>query len=174
MYGMAYSMMSTAPPQPPFSHSSFRDDAMVQDVTDWLANHRTGFMSILDCGCHDGRLAKMLMAAGVKIGRIRYYAFDVADASVQAVREEQERGVFKDFAHFEIVLREIIDMAGYRPGAFHLIVVNNILHEIRPEYIPRVLQKFNELLARSTGKLAIIDMEELPAEECEPCAVTWS
>src|ERR1051325_6459093 len=174
MFGMVVPVMSIAPLQSSFSHFSFRDDAMVQDVGDWLANHRTRIINILDCGCHDGRLAKMMMAAGLELSRIRYFVFDVADASVQAVRAEQERGVFKDYARFEIVLREIIDMAGYKAATFHLIVVNNLLHEVKPEYIPRVLHKFNELLARPTGKLAIIDMEELPTEECEPYAITWS
>lgn len=170
---MVIMMIPSGTPKNSFNHSSFRDDATIQYVVEWLANHRAGIMSILDCGCQDARLAKMLMAAGVKLERIRYDAFDMADASVQAVRAEQDRSAFKDFADFKIVLREIIDMDGFKPGSFHLIVVNNLLHEVKPEYIPRVLQKFNELLARPGGRLAMIDMEELPPEEFEPTAITF-
>lgn len=150
------------------NYFAFREDAAIQLIADLLADPDRE-ISILDCGCHDARLAKAMMRAGLDVSRLRYFGIDENRAIVQAVQEED----FKDYRRFQIMLRDISDVGGHEAGAFDLIVVNNLLHEVLPERIPSMLAKLNDLLARPDGKLFLVDMEELTAEDCEPWAVTW-
>jgi SAM-dependent methyltransferase len=162
----------TATPENPLSHFSYRDDATIQNVVDWLANHDAE-IRILDCGCGGARLAKaMLETNSLDLNRIRYFGFDSDQANVRTVKSEKERGVFSDYKEFDVMLRDITDTLGYKSGVFDLILVTNILHEVLAEEIPQVLLKLNKLIANPAGRLAVIDMEELPPEVCEPWAVT--
>jgi hypothetical protein len=157
----------------PFDRTTFREDAAIQDINDYLAQ-RSGWIKVLDCGSHDCRLARAMMAARLDIGRIRYFAFDMDETSVNSVRAEMEYGDFKGFRHFDIRQRRITDIADYKTYSFQLIFLNNLLHEVFVEDIPFVLRQLNKLLARPDGKLSIIDMAELPEPESELWAVTWT
>jgi SAM-dependent methyltransferase len=163
--------MLTTPLENPPSHFSYRDDATIQNVVDRLANDHAD-LRMLDCGCGDARLAKAMMETGsVDLNRIRYFGFDSDQTLVRSVKSEKEREVFSNYKEFDVRLHDITDPLAYEDRSFDLILVNNIIHEIAAKDIAQVVLKLNKLLTDPKGRLAVIDMEELPLEVCEPWAV---
>ena len=154
-------------------HFSFRHDVTVENVRDCLAKSRG--ISLFDCGCGDGDLPKALQRAGLDTTCIRYFGMDQDNRRILTARAEYENGAFGKYQSFDASIREIENLAGYQPTSMDVIVLNNILHEIATERIPRTLVGLNSLLARPHGVLCIVDMEELPADEVfEPWAVTFA
>jgi ubiquinone/menaquinone biosynthesis C-methylase UbiE len=166
-------MALALPPNEPSDRFSFRQDMAIKELETLLALHPSRGIHVLDCGFRDWRLAKAMMASGLNVRRIFYRGFDVSYAAVQAAHAEQERGAFADFWGFEVKQRNLKDLAGYRSRSFHLIMLNNVLHEVPAEDIPLVLLSLNRLLARK-ATLSIIDMEQMPPDEFEPWAILWN
>jgi hypothetical protein len=152
---------------------SFHDDALVQEVGSLLAR-RPGTINILDCGCGDCRLARALMVAHLATKRINYDGFDLDQPMVRAARAEKLQGRFAPFKRFEVSLRETPDLAGYKQGSYHLVVLRHLLHEIGPESLPQVFRKVKALLVPRGGTVCIVDIEELPADVDERWAVMWT
>ncbi len=166
-------MVLALPTNQPPDRFSFRQDMAIKELENLLVLHPSKGIHVLDCGFLDCSLAKAMMASGLNVSRIFYCGIDVSDVAVNAARAEQERGAFADFGGFEVRQRALIDLLGYKRVSFHLILLNNVLHEVQADAIPPVLRSLNELLARG-ATLSIIDMEQLPPDEFELWAIFWN
>lgn len=152
-------------------HFAFRHDATVETVRDRLWESRS--ISLLDCGCGDGSLPRALLKGSLDVKRIRYEGTDQDNRSVLTTRADYDSGAFGQYESFNLSVREIDDVAGLEPTSFDVIVLNNIVHEILTEKLPKVLVSLNSLLIRPKGVLCIVDMEELPSDDSfEPWAIT--
>lgn len=151
---------------------AFRHDVTVETVRDCL--ERTRRMRLLDCGCALGGLPRALFQAGLDVARIQYFGTDQNRQSVLTARAQYQLGNLGKYQTFCAIVREIEDFDGFEVTPFDVIVMNNILHEIPKETLPRVLRRLNALLVQQHGLLCIVDMEELPCDEpSEPWAITF-
>lgn len=150
--------------------SSLRDDLPVTVIASLLTQNAE--VRILDLGCGQCRLARALVDSRLDLSKLSYHGIELSASLVSEVRAEQRRGVFKGFKSFEVKIRELTDLKGYDRAAFNVISSSNVLHEVWPDLFPGLLRDANRLLAPS-GRLCLIDMERLPANEKEPYAVLW-
>jgi len=148
---------------------SFRDDVTIDTIRDQLAKHSS--VRLLDCGCGEGPLPAAMARAGLPVSRIVYHGLDQDERCVKQARAHAHRAGYEKP---DVRVRELWDLAGYPPKSFDVIVVNNILHEIPAERLPRLFEQLNSLLARPHGIVCIVDIEALPEEApLEPWAIMW-
>ncbi len=128
---------------------------------------------LLDCCCGAARLAKFIRDSGVGISRVCYQGIDADRDAVSKARADKTSGDFDGFQEFDVRQRELSDLSGYELGSYHLITINNAIHEIKASQLPDLICSLYELLAPEFGRLCIIDLEELPETTLEPWAITY-
>jgi ubiquinone/menaquinone biosynthesis C-methylase UbiE len=158
-------------PAPLGSRSSIREDAVVREVARLLAETPDS-IEVLDACCGAGTLAKRILR-GIEPDsrRVSYLAIDRDSASIDSIKSEAD--AFKGFQRFRPLQREVSDLHDLPSGSIDLVVLNNVLHEIQPRLYPEMFSEFNRLLRQSIGRVAIVDMEELPDDSPEAIAITW-
>lgn len=151
------------------SHFSFRHDVTVETIREQASKYPC--IRLLDCGCGNGSLPEAIAKAGLPINRIRYFGFDQNEHHARQTRAQAQSA---GYDLVDVKVRELSDLAGYSRCSFDVIVLNNILHEIPVELLPRLFEQLDSFLARPHGVLCIVDMEALPPEDAiEPWAVMW-
>lgn len=154
------------------SRSSIREDAVVRELARLLAEH-DGPVRVIDACCGLASLPRRIISAiGTQVSRIEYVAIERDAACVDMMRTFEED--FKAFASFKPFLRDVSDLAGVEIPATHLVVLNNVLHEIPPRYFPQMFVALNGLLCPDRGRVCVIDMESLPSDSPESIAISWT
>lgn len=155
------------------ARSSIREDTVIRELSRLLSESDSAPLNILDACCGVAGLAdRIIQALGPKAGRIAYWAVDRDTACIETVRARQPE--FAALHSITILQRELHDLVGIEPESIHLIVLNNVLHEIPPREFPQMFDRLNGLLEASVGRLCIVDMETLPEESPEAIAITWT
>jgi len=153
------------------SRSSIREDAVIREISRILGEQQ-GIVRIIDACCGLANLPRrVIKALGNDISRVEYIAVEREAICVELMRAQEEE--FRGFASFTPVLRDVRDLAGSEFSGAHLVVLNNVIHEIAPRYFPDIFAAINALLSRQ-GRICVIDMEALPADAPEAIAINWT
>jgi len=154
------------------SRSSVREDAVVRELARLLAED-AGAVRVIDACCGLASLPRRIISAiGVQVARIEYVAIERDAACVDMMRTFEED--FKAFGSFRSLLRDVCDLTGVEFPPAHLVVLNNVLHEIPPRHFPQMFASLNGLLCPDRGRICVIDMESLPLDSPEAIAIPWT
>jgi hypothetical protein len=154
------------------ARSSIREDAVIRELVRLLADHK-GKIRVIDTCCGFGGLARrILLAMETEVQRIDYVAVDRDSACIDRMILSGDD--FKSFGSFKPLLRDVCDLGGVGLADAHLVILNNVLHEIPPRIFPQMFVSLNALLCPNDGRICLIDMESLPADFPEANAISWT
>jgi len=153
------------------TRSSIREDAAVREIARLLGEY-AGPVRVLDACCGFGNLPRqVLRSMRADIDRISFCAVDRDTGSIEAIRSKID--LFNGFLAFDLMQREVWDLAGLDSHTVDLIVLNNALREIPPSSYSKLFSVFNSLLRPDRGRICIIDMESQPVDAPESIAINW-
>jgi len=179
-----------SPPRsvPAGEKTAFREDAALRDVCQWLAHYPSQKICVLDVGCGIGNVPVTMLhgLAPAMLAKITYVGIDkdpkIVDGLIEAHKNHsplaksddgQERKL-GDFFSFDVHLVDVANLSQTILGKFDLVMCHNLVHEIPPFAIPKLLSDLNSLLKSETlAEIVVIDMEVLPRDEPESDAFTW-
>jgi hypothetical protein len=154
------------------SRSSIREDAVIREISRLLAENQSPICIVDACCGMAGLPRRIISSIGGDVARINYVAIERDSACIDMIKTSPEE--FSAFASFRPLLRDVCDLDGLHIDEAHLIILNNVAHEIPPHHYIDLLSCLNKLLHKGSGRLCIIDMEELPGDSPEAIAINWS
>ncbi|HPO14332.1 MAG TPA: hypothetical protein PLI09_12880 [Candidatus Hydrogenedentes bacterium] len=159
-------------PEPHKDFYAIRDDIAICEIKDILLKGID--VRVLDCCAGEGSVAKHISdtIASDELKRIDYFAIDNDRECYSKLSNSSY--LLERFKDFHPMLRMAHDLGDLKYGSFHLIFLLNAIHEISPVHLPKVLYCFNNLLSQDQGRFLLVDMEELPQNQPEASAITWT